>query len=115
MFPNMRGALRGWTKKKTVYTYTESTIDFEPVLTLSETLTAKVNYQPTPPQRVDKKPEEERQWVWWDIWVDKSLNIGFKDWVVIDDKNFQVMVKHDWKESGFYHYECIEAFMPATV
>lgn len=114
MFPNMRGALKGWTKRKTVISYSETTVDFETVLTANDPVTARVNYQPTPPQRVDKKPEEDRQWIWWDIWVDSSLKLKIKDWIVIDDKNFQAMAIHDWKVSGFYHYECVEAFMPST-
>src|SRR4030042_1960112 len=111
---NMRGCLRGWVKKKTVVTYTFQTVDFEQVWIPTD-YEVWVNYQPMPAQRVDKKPEEERQWIWWQLVIDSSLKLKIKDWVVIDEKNFQIMEISDWSMSGFYGYEAIESFMPTTV
>lgn len=113
MFPNMRHALEGWVRKKSIVTYRKTIVDYETVLIPTDYI-AWINYQPMPPQRIDKKPEEERAWVWWDIYMDNSLELKIKDWIVIDDKNFQIMARHNWSLSGFYHYECVESFMPST-
>jgi hypothetical protein len=113
MFPQMKKCLRGWCRKKTVVTYTFQTVDFEQIWIPTD-YEVWVNYQPMPAQRVDKKPEEERQWKFWDIIIDGKLKLNIKDWIVIDEKNFQVMSINDWSMCGFYHYECVESFMPTT-
>jgi hypothetical protein len=112
MFPQMKGCLKGWVKKKTITSYTKDVIDYQTVLTAT-TMTAWVNWQPMPSEKVNKKPEEQRAWKWHQIVIDNSIILKIDDWITIDDKNFNIMEISDWSMSGFYNYEAIEGYLPS--
>ncbi|MBD3283540.1 hypothetical protein GF396_04530 [Candidatus Pacearchaeota archaeon] len=108
--PNLSRVLRGWVKK-TVCTIVTKTIVNHKVTTTETNVTLEVNKQPVPPQRVDKKPEEQRQWKWWNIIIrNGSVLLKPDDKIIIDNITYNVMNISNWTESGFQKYECVEDY-----
>lgn len=63
--------------------------------------------QPMPPKKVERKPENERIWKWWEIWSQTHLQID----TVIQDPNgrqFRVQNTRDWGQADYFHSEITE-------
>lgn len=106
-FPNVSAVFAGWTSPVQMKVISKTAQDFE----LNEETLAVVEYeavmQPMPPQKVDRKPEGERIWKWWESWSVTRLQ---PDTVVQDQDGVQFKVQsvQDWGQGGFFHYELTE-------
>lgn len=109
--PYLGRALKGWTKKSNIKVITKSIVDHEIVETESDDY-QQANFQPVPPEKVDRKPEEQRNFKWWKVIVKSSTFIMKIDDIIIDayGRRFRVDSVDDWRESGFTSYEVHEDY-----
>jgi len=109
--PQLAGAVKGWTKKRTIKVITQSIVDHRTVETES-TITKPMNFQPMPPAVVNRKPEEQRTWDWWSVIIRDRTVLLKTDSIIIDSygRSFRVQKANDWRESGFSKYEVIEDY-----
>jgi hypothetical protein len=111
MVPNVSNVLNGWMKRYAITTFIQDVdpVSHRPV----ETPTIKylmLNKQPTPPQIVMRKPEEQRKWKFWDIFTKKSIELNIDDRFEIEGIGYRIKEKYPWNESGYFHYSCIEDY-----
>lgn len=108
--PYMGKTLKGWTKTETAKVITQTTINHKTNESEVDT-TIKVNKQPMPAEKVNRKPEEQRSWKWWTFLVmECTVLLSTDDIVVIGTKRFRIQSANDWSESGFQACEAIEDY-----
>jgi uncharacterized repeat protein (TIGR02543 family) len=108
--PNMRGALRGWTKKQTVHVVTKIVTDHQVVQT-AESIVMSIMVQPLQPDKVNRKPEEQRSWKWFSIVTyssDQELKID--DQIEVNSIRYRVQSVQPWSEAGYRRYEATEDY-----
>ena len=107
----MGNTLKGWTRKTAVKIVTQSVADY---LTVEATAdkTLNINFQPMPAWKVNRKPEEQRTWIWWSIIIKNPTIILKTDDIIIrpTGQRFRIQSGNDWTESGFSKYEAIEDY-----
>lgn len=108
--PNVSGALRGWTKRRTVRLITKSVINHQTVETDSGPLTMSVLVQPMPSQQIDRKPEDQRAWKWWSIWIRFGAQLKPDDKIIIDGITYRVENFINWLEGGYQQLEAVEDY-----
>ena len=113
--PYMGNTLKGWTRKTAVKIVTQSVVDF---LTVEATAdkTLNINFQPMPAYKVNRKPEDQRTWIWWSIIIKNPTIILKTDDIIIRStgQRFRIQSGNDWRESGFSKYEAIEDYEVST-
>jgi hypothetical protein len=115
MIPNMRRGLLGWIRKRNIKVITQSIVDGF-VTEGIEDKYLKINIQPVPSEKVNRKPEEQRSWKWFNIFCDSSLILKIDDRIVAD-KTYKICEINNWSEAGICSYEAIEDFteyIPST-
>lgn len=111
MFPNVSAVFAGWTSQVQMKIISKVATDFE----LDEQTLSVVTYeavmQPMPTKSVERKPEGERIWKWWESWSTTLLQI---DTIVQDPdgRKFRVQTVQDWGNGGYYHYDMTEVPTP---
>ena len=113
--PQMAGALRGWVKPTTINIITQTVVNHKTVDTPS-TVKLKINFQPMPAATVNRKPEEQRTWIWWSIIIRDRTTLLKTDDIIVrpDGLRFKIQSAKDWRESGFSKYEAIEDYEEST-
>ena len=112
--PYMAGALRGWTRKTNVLVITQSVVNHQTVES-SSPKTLDINFQPMPAAKVNRKPEEQRTWLWWSIIIKRGPILKTDDIIVrASGQRFRIQSANDWSESGFTKYEAIEDYEVST-
>ena len=107
--PYLGKALKGWTKWYTITKRVQTIVNTKATY-VDTTVKVKMNIQPTPPQKVDKKPEGDRNWQWWSGIVTEGEYFKKGDLFTVDGKPYKIMNCTDWSESGFQKYEAIEDY-----
>ena len=108
--PNMRGALRGWTKKQTVHVVTKTVTNHQVVQT-AESIIMSIMVQPLQPEKVNRKPEEQRSWKWFSIVTyssDRELKID--DQIEVNSIRYRIQSVQPWSEAGYRRYEATEDY-----
>jgi len=108
MIPQVRGVLKGWTLNRSIQIIEKVVVDGF-VKDLTKTIIARINIQPMPSQKVNRKPEEQRVWKWYEIFCYSSLKLEIDD-KIIADKTYKICEINDWSESGVLYYEAVEDF-----
>ena len=111
--PNLRGAMRGWTRTLSGYTVAQTVVDHIPT-EVKTAVTIKGNLQPTPAQEVDRKPESQRSWRWWNLIQTSGDELFIDSIVVFGSIRYRVNNKSDWHSSGFRKYQLIEDYQEST-
>jgi hypothetical protein len=107
MFPNVAEAFSDWTSAVQMKVVNKEAVDFEVNEQVLKVVAFDAVMQPIPPQRVDRKPEGQRIWKWWEMWADTSLAPD----TVVQDQNglqFRIQSVQDWSQAGYFHYELTE-------
>ena len=107
--PYLANALNGWTTPRTVQRVTKSVVNFQVDEATTE-ITLDMNLQPTPPQEVQRRPEDQRQWRWWNVNVREGPVLNIDDVIIVDGINYRIVEVHNWSESGFQKYRAIEDY-----
>jgi hypothetical protein len=66
--------------------------------------------QPYSPQRLDIKPEGQREWRWETVFASIDLILSPDDRILWDGLYFRVMQKSDYKEYGYVQYEIVQDY-----
>lgn len=82
-------------------------VNFEAQENVEGILTFPAVIQALSPKVVERKPENERAWKWWEMWSTTHIE---KDTVVQDPNGveFRVNSTQDWSQGGFYHSEMVQ-------
>jgi hypothetical protein len=110
--PYIEGALKGWTQKLTATVITKTVVDHRVVET-AVTMVLDINYQPMPSTQVNRKPEEQRTWIWWTLIIKgKTPLLKTDDMVSLNGFNFRIQSGvRNIRTSGASIYEAIQDFM----
>ena len=108
--PNVSGALRGWLTKREVYLITKTVVNHLTVQR-AEVLQIPMMLQPLQPSKLVRKPEEQRNWKWFEIVTKKSERI-FKhdDKIWVDGIGFRIDSVQPWSDAGYRRYEATEDY-----
>ena len=114
--PYMGNTTKGWTKKTPVKLVTQSVVNHQTSESTKDT-TLNINFQPMPAATVNRKPEEQRTWIWWSIIIrDKSVILKTDDKIIRPTgQRFKIQSAKDWRESGFSKYEAIEDYTEVSI
>lgn len=109
--PYVGGALKGWTRKTPVKIVTQTVVQHQTVQSTKDA-TLNINFQPMPAAKVNRKPEEQRTWKWWSIFIaGTSVKLETDDIIIRPSgQRFRIQSANDWTESGFSKYEAIEDY-----
>jgi hypothetical protein len=108
--PNVAGVLRGWTKQRQVYIVTKSVIAHRVVQT-ARVLTLDINVQPLQPEKLRRKPEEQRSWKWFSLLIrGASPELSMDSQVWIGNVAYRIESRQLWDESGFRRYEATQDY-----
>jgi hypothetical protein len=111
-FPNVSNALNGWTRRVSARVVTKSIVDHRVVETVADA-TMDIVLQPMPAQEVNRKPEEQRSWKWWSLWVKAGQQeLDIDDVVVVDGVGYRVSKINDWTQGGYRSYDAVEGYSP---
>ncbi|MGO8695993.1 MAG: hypothetical protein ACLQMF_20205 [Rectinemataceae bacterium] len=111
--PQLSGVLRGWTRKRQVRIVTKTVVNFLVVQT-AEIVTLDILVQPLQPEKVRRKPEEQRAWKWFSILVkgaSPELTIDTQIW--IGPIAYRIESRQFWDEAGFRRYEATQDYSGA--
>lgn len=113
--PYLGNAIKGWTRLTDVKIVTQSIVNHLKVES-TEDATLDINFQPMPDFKVNRKPEEQRTWIWWSIIIKNPSVILKTDDIIIrpSGQRFRIQSGNDWTESGFSKYEAIEDYEVST-
>jgi len=113
--PYLGNSIKGWCKPTTFNLVVQSVVDHKMVETLT-VVTLNCNLQPLPPWQVDRKPLEQRTWVWWSIIIKQGPKLKTDDILTKEGVNFRITKGGaDWSESGFTKYEAIQDFQDPVI
>lgn len=107
MFPQVSSVFFNWTDAIQMKVIKKEAVDFE----LFEGTLAVVEFeaviQAMKSKDVDRKPENERIWKWWNMWSTENFP---SDTVVQDPDGVQFRIQRttDWSRGGFYVAEMTE-------
>ena len=107
--PYLGNALNGWTKKIPCKIVTQTVVNHKTQENENDVILDK-NIQPIPQTKVDRKPEGQRTWKWWNLLIRNGQLLKIDDVVIINNKRFRIQSIGDWSESGFQNYEAIEDY-----
>lgn len=108
--PNMSDVLVGWTKKRTMRVITKNFVNGKRSDTPVEVV-LPINIQPMPTREIDRKPEGQRNWIWWTLLVrDKNFLFKPDDLFILGTAQYRVEKINDWRESGYSKYEVREDY-----
>jgi hypothetical protein len=108
--PNVSGAFRGWTKKRQVRLVTKIVVNHL-VQSNAQILSMDLMIQPLQPEKVRRKPEEQRSWKWFSVIMKASnqeLPIDSQIWV--DGIAYKIESRQPWLEAGYRRYEATQDY-----
>lgn len=112
MIPNMRNTMRGWTKPYEVLIITFGIDSDRGTRTqIANPMTLQINKQPTPANKVQRRPSEQWSWKWWSLIVIDGPRLQNDDAIVIDGMRYRIEEVSDWSESGFMKYQTVEDYV----
>lgn len=107
MMPQLQTVLLNWTSAVQMKVIQKKAVDFE----LEEDVVAvpgiEMMITPMSPQKIARKPENERTWKFWEGWSTVRIELD----AVIQDPDglqFRVQSVHDWSQAGFFEYELVQ-------
>jgi uncharacterized repeat protein (TIGR02543 family) len=108
--PIVSGALRGWLKSREVFLITKTVVNHLSVQ-YAEVLNIPMMLQPLQPSKLVRKPEEQRNWKWFEIVTKKSERL-FKhdDKIWVDGIGFRIDSVQPWTDAGYRRYEATEDY-----
>jgi hypothetical protein len=108
--PIVSGALRGWLKSREVYLITKTVVNHLS-MQYAEVLNIPMMLQPLQASKLVRKPEEQRNWKWFEIVTKKSERL-FKhdDKIWVDGIGFRIDSVQPWTDAGYRRYEATEDY-----
>jgi hypothetical protein len=108
--PYVANAFRGWTKRRLVRVITKQVVNHL-LQQIALLYTFDIMVQPLQPEKVRRKPEEQRAWKWFSL-LTKSSNPELKidSQIVVDGIAYRIDSIQPWKEAGYRRYEATEDY-----
>lgn len=111
--PNVSGAIRGWTKKQEVRLVTKTVVNAK-VTQTATTIILNMNLQPLQPEKVNRKPEDQRAWKWFSILVKSGYQkMDIDNVVIVSGIPYRIESVQNWETSGYVRYEAHEDYSGA--
>lgn len=107
--PYVANALRGWTTPRVVELVTQTVVQHQVVENRTQ-VTLDCNIQPMPAQEVARRPEDQRQWKWWSVFVREGPLLDIDNVIIVDNISYRIESVHNWTESGFQKYSAREDY-----
>lgn len=107
--PDMSGAIANWFQKMKFRRVTKKVVNFVAVETFTEVVAMAVK-QPLTAQKLQMKPEGQRQWKWEMLHASPDTVLFLDDEIMINGVRFRVMEKLDFKEYGFVEYHLCQDY-----
>ena len=107
MFPQLQSTLLGWGVPVQMKVISKQPVDFEVQEIVLEIPTIEGMLTVSNPRKVDRKPEGERSWKWWDFVTTSKV----QEDTILQDPNgveFRVTSIADWGQAGFYVLDLAE-------
>lgn len=107
MFPNVSSVFFNWTESVQMKIIRQAVSDFEPEDEVLAIVEFEAVIQPMQAKTVNRKPEDQRAWKWWDMWSTTE----FEENTLVQDPDgvvFRVQSTRDWSQGGFFHSELTE-------
>lgn len=103
----MAEALSNWGDTIQLKIVKNNVVDFQVQEQGLDVIEFEAVLQPMPAQKVDRKPEDLRNWKWWTMYTEQRLDA---DDVVqdADGLQFKIQSREDWRKAGFFKYELAE-------
>jgi hypothetical protein len=108
--PRVSGALRGWTKKRIVKIIEKTTVNYLTAYR-AEIIRLDLFLAPLQPEKIRRKPEEQRAWKWYDVIIkagERQLKID--DRIVVGGVAYVINSVQPWDEGGYRRYEATEDY-----
>lgn len=108
--PNVSGALRGWTKKRTVKIIEKTVVNFMTTYR-AEIIRLDIFVAPLQPEKIRRKPEEQRAWKWFDILIrDGGRQLKIDDRIEVGGIVYKIDSVQPWDDGGYRRYEATENY-----
>lgn len=107
MMPQVSSVFFNWMSTVQMKVINTAPIDFESVDNVLDVITFEAVVTPMKPKEINRKPENERAWKWWDMWSTTE----FPDNTVVQDPDglqFRIRSTDDWSQAGFFHADMTE-------
>lgn len=115
MIPNLSGVLRGWTEEVNVQRVTRTVVDHLEVQTPTN-ITLHLLMQPLTPERLRRKPEEQRSWKWYSfITYADDTELAMDDRIQIEGVWYRIDSRTPWDRAGFRKYEGYEDWQGSSL
>lgn len=105
--PQVSSVFFNWTSPVQMKVISTLPVDFEAQDNVLDVVTFEAVVQAMRSKEIDRKPENERSWKWWDMWS----TVSFPDNTVVQDPDglqFRIRKTTDWSQAGFFHVEMTE-------
>jgi hypothetical protein len=108
--PIVSGAFRGWTKRREVRLVTKIVVNHLVELT-AEIFTLDIMVQPLQPEKINRKPEEQRSWKWFSIIMKgKCPELPIDSQIWVDGIAYKIESRQPWTEAGYRRYEATQDY-----
>lgn len=108
--PRVSGALRGWTKKRTIKIIEKTVVNFLTVYR-AEFVKADIFLAPLQPEKIRRKPEEQRAWKWFDVVIKLGGRVlKIDDQIEVGGVVYVIDSVQPWDEGGYRRYEATENY-----
>lgn len=108
--PNVSGALRGWTKKRNVRIIEKTVINYLTTYR-AEIVCLDLFIAPLQPEKIRRKPEEQRSWKWYGIVIKSGKReLKINDQIQVAGIVYVIDSVQPWDEGGYRRYEATENF-----
>ncbi len=107
--PNMSGALLSWFQKMIFGLVVKTVSGFQVVETETQVSFMGV-WQPLTGRQLLMKPEGQRQWDWYWVHSDPSLNLKVDDVIIYLGKQYRVMAKKDYSLYQYIEWHLVEDY-----
>lgn len=109
LIPDVSNALKNWFQQMTFTLVNKSVSGFQAYET-AVSQTFRGVFQPFSPKRLEIKPIGERNWSWFTVHSDTTLELNTDDCIEYLGKQYRVMEVFDFKLYGYFEYHMIEDF-----
>jgi hypothetical protein len=111
--PNVGGALNAWFRPMTFTLVTKEIVNYVVVETLTDVNFRGV-WQALGSDDLRMLPEGQRNWSWWQVHSDTSLDLKLDDIIFYQEIRHRVMKKIDHSGYGFFEYHIMRDYQDAT-
>lgn len=108
--PDVSGALTSYFQQMVFQKLTKTVSGFQLVETALN-LNFRGVIMPLSAQKLQMKPEGQRQWIWQQLYADPSLFLNPDDGIAYNGIYYRVMAKTDYTLYGYVTYDLVQTYL----